>query len=131
MGDAHAPVKRACTAFRPVSGPRPGRLAQTWAALCDRSSLPPDVIDDEVTEVICFKASLALNRLSGGAADMTFSARAHLAATDRRSLLRRCLWRPVRGFIDLACAILRGEAHHCETAWINHCRRPGNSPAPG
>ena len=122
--------------FRARLGWRRARAGLAWAGaglreptlltrVCDRSTLPPDVIDDEVTEVICFKASLALNRLLGGDADMTFSARAFRASTGRGWAAKRCAWALVRIFVDLSCAILRGESRHCETAWTNHCRRPG------
>ncbi len=92
----------------------------------DRSSLPADVIDEEVTEVICFKLSLALNRALGGAPDMTFSARAHRAKVTRGMVLRQ-MWRVVTVTVDLACAMLRGESRHCETAWLNYCRRPSKA----
>lgn len=103
----------------------PWRQPQAMARMFDRSSLPPDVIDEEVTEVICFKASLALNRMLGGAPDMTFSARAFRASTESERVARRWGWCLVRAAVDLSCAMLRGEAHHCETAWVNYCRRPG------
>lgn len=111
------------------SGPLPALrcLPQAFAHLCDRSTLPPDVMDDEVTEVICFKASLALNRLFGGQPDMTFSARAFAASDACPLLAGRCLWICVRIGADVACGVLRGEAHHCETAWVNYCRRPGKA----
>ncbi|WP_323766279.1 hypothetical protein [Marinovum sp.] len=119
-----APLSRTA-AIRARLGPVAWRQPRALAGMFDRSTLPPDVIDEEVTEVICFKASLALNRLLGGAPDMTFSARAYHASTDADRTARRCGWRLVRAAVDLSCAMLRGEAHHCETAWVNHCRRPG------
>lgn len=100
------------------------RLSRPFRAMFDRSTLPPDVIDEEVTEVICFKASLVLNRAFGGKADMTFSARIHMAARQGRTAPRRCVWACAEMAVDAACGMLRGEAHHCETAWINYCRRP-------
>ncbi len=94
--------------------------------LFSAETLPDDVLPEEVTVVICFKASLWLNRLLGGAPGMTFSARCHLRANANHP--SRYLWRPIAGVIDLACAMLRGEASHCEAAWLNHRARKSRLP---
>ena len=89
-------------------------------------SLPDDVLPEEVTVVICFKTSLWLNRLLGGAPDMTFSARSHMRANAAHPT--RYFWWPVVAMIDIACAMLRGEDSHCEAAWLNHCARKSRLP---
>jgi hypothetical protein len=90
--------------------------------------LPADVRDCEVTVAALFRASLALNVLLGGEADMTFSARAHLERTRRRGALARAGWHTVAAAIDLACAVTRGECEHCATAWENHLGRDARVP---
>ncbi|MFT6684033.1 hypothetical protein [Loktanella salsilacus] len=91
--------------------------------LQDAFALPPDVLDDEITEITLFRMSLVLNRATFGPADMTFSARTALAC-DRGG--KGCaIWRIVRGGIDLYCQIMRAEVCHCATALRNYHRRRG------
>lgn len=85
--------------------------------------LPSDVRDEEVTVAALFRASLILNFLTGGAPEMTFSARCHRSARIRRGTLNRTMWRGIAIGIDVACAVLRGEEAHCATAWANHRNR--------
>lgn len=82
--------------------------------------LPPDVRDEEVTVAALFRASLILNFLTGGAPEMTFSARCHRSGRISRGVLNRTMWRGIALSIDAACAVLRGEESHCATAWANH-----------
>lgn len=85
--------------------------------------LPPDVLDEEITVLILFRLSLALNRLTGGLPDMTFSARTAMRCH------RRCLlfpvWTVLRVVIDSYCRAFRGEIGHCATALRNYHRRRG------
>lgn len=85
--------------------------------------LPPDMLAAECTEVILFRLSLLLNRLSGGPAGMTFSARCHQMR--RRASMRgtRLIWRLLELLIDLVCVVARAERTHCRAAWQNHCAR--------
>ncbi len=85
--------------------------------------LPSDVLDVEITVVVLFRGSLALNFLTGGAPDMTFSARCHHARRTTRGPIVRAGWRVLAGTIDASCAILRGETEHCAAAWSNHLAR--------
>lgn len=82
--------------------------------------LPADVRDEEITVAALFRASLILNFLTGGAPEMTFSARCHRSGRISRGILTRTMWRGTAMGIDAACAILRGEDAHCATAWANH-----------
>lgn len=92
------------------------RIAQAVA-------LPPDMLDDEVTDIVLFRLSLLLNRATGGAADMTFSART--AAGCQRGGWRAPLWHLPRIVIDLYCHRFRAEIAHCATALANYHRRRG------
>jgi len=85
--------------------------------------LPPDVSEDEFVDCLCFRVSLVLNAATGGAPDMTFSARCHAGARHSRSVPGRLCWALTARCIDLSCAVLRGEAEHCATAWQNHMAR--------
>lgn len=85
--------------------------------------LPADVPDDEYTVAALFRASLVLNFMTGGAANMTFSARCHRSGRVSRKVTQRALWRMTGAGIDIACAVLRGEREHCATAWANHRAR--------
>ena len=86
-------------------------------------ALPPDVLDDEVTEILLFRLSLVLNRLTFGPADMTFSARTALAC--EAGGLRGPIWHTLRIGIDLYCRMMRAEVCHCATALTNYHRRRG------
>lgn len=88
-----------------------------WATI----ALPPDMLDEEVTDLVLFRLSLLLNRATGGAADMTFSARTALSC--RRAGPRGWIWHLPRIVIDLYCNRFRGEVDHCDTALANHRRR--------
>lgn len=81
--------------------------------------LPFDMRQEEYTEIALFRASLVLNYATGGAPEMTFSARAHAARVHSKSVPRRLAWLLPVMVIDTACGMLRGEMRHCETAWIN------------
>lgn len=85
--------------------------------------LPPDVTEDEFVDCLCFRISLVLNAATGGAPDMTFSARCHAGKRHGRSMPARLGWALAARCIDLSCAVLRGEAEHCATAWQNHMAR--------
>lgn len=98
-------------------------LRAPLSALAARDTLPPDVRDDEITVVALFRLSLWLNRATGGPGDMTFSARSFRGEVSHPHRAARWGWRLLRLTIDLACALMRGEAHHCEVAWRNHAAR--------
>lgn len=85
--------------------------------------LPADMRDEECSVVILFRASQALNCLTGGRDDMTFSARCHLLGRRARRPFGRLAWRIAEGAIDVGCAVLRGECAHCATAWVNYRAR--------
>ncbi|MEM6621710.1 MAG: hypothetical protein AAF674_05730 [Pseudomonadota bacterium] len=99
-----------------------GTMATTMVAIFTRP-LPDDVIPEEVTVAMLFRGSLALNFATGGAPDMTFSARCHRARRAARSRISRAGWRTVGAVIDVACVLLRGERRHCAVAWSNHLAR--------
>ena len=86
-------------------------------------ALPPDVREEECTVAILFRGSLILNFVTGGAPDMTFSARCHRSLLTCRTVPGRAAWRSMIAVIDVACASLRGETDHCATAWDNHRAR--------
>ena len=86
-------------------------------------AMPDNTLEDEFTEAVLFVLSIRLNRLTGGAHDMKFSARCHQTTTQARLLPVRLVWRAMGAVIDLYCAAFRGEVAHCETAWFNHCNR--------
>ncbi|MEM9138813.1 MAG: hypothetical protein AAGB15_03205 [Pseudomonadota bacterium] len=85
--------------------------------------LPPDMAAEECSITALFRASRALNLLTGGSADMTFSARCHVRRTGANRLSTRLAWGVVEGIIDAICGIWRGECEHCATAWANHRSR--------
>lgn len=85
--------------------------------------LPADVCEEEYTAAALFRGSLMLNYITGGQADMTFSARCYRAQRICRSMPLRLTWRLLRMSIDIACAQLRGESEHCATAWTNYLLR--------
>lgn len=87
--------------------------------------VPVDVRTCEVSVVILFRASVALNFLSGGHPEMTFSARCHRSRCTSRGLIARFVWIGLAKTIDAAYAALRNESEHCATAWANHVLRPG------
>ncbi|MCF7700982.1 hypothetical protein [Loktanella sp. M215] len=91
--------------------------------LADRIALPPDVLDEEITVLVLFRLSLLLNRATGGAPDMTFSART--AQNCQRGGWRGPLWHLPRIAIDLYCHRYRAEIAHCATALANYHRRRG------
>lgn len=86
--------------------------------------LPDDVRLHECTVSTLFRGSLILNYLTGGDAEMTFSARCFRSQRISRHVTQRIAWRMVMHGIDLACAMLRGESQHCATAWSNYLARP-------
>ncbi len=88
-----------------------------------RRRLPADVRDEEITVLYCFQASLMLNAVTGGSAAMTFSARCHDERLRAPSAARRAAWSATAALVDFGCAVLRGEAAHCEAAWLKHQRR--------
>ena len=118
---ADSSVRDVQFAPRPLRA-RSDRKLGTLARLY-RDPLPHDVSEDEYTVAALFRGSLILNFLTGGAADMTFSARCHHSACVSRGPVRRLAWSVVSGSIDTACAALRGESEHCATAWDNHKAR--------
>lgn len=85
--------------------------------------LPADMVAEECSMTVLFRASRALNLLTGGAADMTFSARCHVQRLRARRLLMRVVWGIAEDCIDAICGIWRGECEHCATAWDNHRAR--------
>ncbi|KMK66651.1 hypothetical protein [Puniceibacterium sp. IMCC21224] len=87
------------------------------------SAMPDGTLEEEFTEALLFVLSIRLNRLTGGAPDMTFSARCHNSSKTARLLSTRMIWAAMGAGIDLYCASFRGEALHCETAWYNHTHR--------
>ena len=105
----------------PVLWPGPGRGPAARLARIFTAPLPED-IGDEVTVAALFRASQALNFLTGGRAEMTFSARCHLARRRSRGPARLGWTLTARG-IDAACAMLRGECEHCAAAWGNYRAR--------
>ncbi len=95
-------------------------------------AMPENTLEEEFTEAVLFVLSIRLNRLTGGDADMTFSARCHIRATTARWLPIRLGWGIVGAVIDLYCTSFRGEILHCETAWYNHTSRvPSRSAIKG
>jgi len=86
-------------------------------------AMPDTVSFDEFTDPLLFVLSIRLNRLTGGAPEMTFSARCHMSETTAPHWPMRLIWRGISAPIDLYCAAFRGEMQHCATAWINHQRR--------
>ncbi|WP_141135059.1 hypothetical protein [Puniceibacterium sediminis] len=94
------------------------------------NAMPENTLEDEFTEAVLFVLSIRLNRLTGGAADMTFSARCHITSTRAQWLPKRMAWGGMRRVIDLYCAAFRGEVLHCETAWYNHQSRVDPSAKP-
>jgi hypothetical protein len=111
--DVHAP-----------EGP-PGRFSTVWSLMT--GPLPSDVRDEELTVAALFRASLILNFLTGGAPDMTFSARCHGAQKYGRMMPQRVAWRALAMAIDAICGVLRGECQHCAAAWSNHLSRDPES----
>jgi len=93
-----------------------------WVDWNSPIGLPHDMLEEECTTVICFKLSVALNIWTGGYADMTFSARC-FGAKRSAPMLTKWFWAMLVALIDLSCAVLRGEAYHCEAAWRNHMAR--------
>lgn len=85
--------------------------------------LPTDVDHRECTVATLFRTSMALNYLTGGARDMTFSARCHRAKRTKRWVAARAGWSVLCMAIDASCGVLRGESDHCATAWTNHVTR--------
>lgn len=98
-----------------------GPFATFWYLLT--GPLPSDVRDEELTVAALFRASLILNFLTGGAPDMTFSARCYGAQQNGRVLPQRVAWRIIAMSIDATCGVLRGECQHCAAAWSNHLSR--------
>ena len=88
------------------------------------SELPADVQECEVTVLALFRASQVLNFLTGGKPEMTFSARAWRSRRTSRLYVSRLGWAATTAMVDAACGVLRGEQHHCATAWQNYVRRP-------
>ncbi|MEM8697939.1 MAG: hypothetical protein AAGF44_02140 [Pseudomonadota bacterium] len=86
-------------------------------------TLPDDMLPEGCSTGVLFRASQALNYLSGGPRGMTFSARCHRARRTARSWPHRAGWTALAMGIDAACATLRGECEHCATAWTNHITR--------
>ena len=101
--------------------------APAWRAplawLTDPAALPRDVLEDEITEIALFRLSLLLNRATGGAPGMTFSARTALACTGGG--VRGRLWQVPRMAIDTWCRLRRSEIAHCARALDNYHRRRG------
>ncbi|SEA80123.1 hypothetical protein [Rubrimonas cliftonensis] len=98
-----------------------------------RRRLPEDVRAEEITILCCFHASLVLNAVTGGSATMTFSARCHEERLRAANVARRMAWSATAALVDFGCAVLRGEAAHCEAAWLKHRRRAaaqGSPPSP-
>lgn len=89
--------------------------------------LPTDMTAEECSVAILFRSSRALNYVTGGASDMTFSARCHAARRAARSAPVRAGWHLTALGIDIVCGVLRGEVEHCATAWVNHFTRKGHS----
>lgn len=110
-----------CDALDRSARPRSGTMSVVAHLMT--APLPADVLREEYTVAVLFRSSLVLNFLTGGAADMTFSARCHRAGRISRWTAQRMFWRTLVGLIDLACAVLRGEREHCATAWANHRAR--------
>lgn len=103
-----------------IAAPQP--LGSTlWTLLTE--DLPEDVREAECTVSALFRASRVLNVLTGGEAEMTFSARCWRAKSSSRTVLARGSWTVIVAAIDVACAVLRGEERHCATAWDNHRSR--------
>jgi len=100
----------------------PSRLATLRTIMT--GPLPTDVQAQECTVAVLFRSSVALNYLTGGARDMTFSARCHRARRTKRSRIARAGWHALAMAIDASCGVLRGECEHCATAWTNHITRP-------
>lgn len=108
----HAQPRRHVTALRTIfTGP-----------------LPADVGRHECSVATLFRASIALNYMTGGAPDMTFSARCHRTKRTGRSPAARAGWSLLAMAIDAGCGVLRGECEHCATAWANHVTRPRHTP---
>lgn len=99
------------------------RPMQTVGTLATQP-LPEDIRRHECTTAVLFRGSLILNYLTGGRADMTFSARCFRSQRLSRNIALRLAWRTMMHGIDLACALLRGESRHCATAWSNYLARP-------
>ena len=104
--------------LRRAFAPPKARLRRV--AMIFTAPLPHDVIDCECSVVILFRASKALNTLTGGRDDMTFSARCHVLGRRSRTRIGRAIWRLAEGTIDVFCGVVRGEVEHCATAWDNH-----------
>ena len=101
----------------------PGRRRGLIARFNDPATLPPDVLEEEITEIVLFRLSLLLNRATGGAADMTFSART--AQGCARGGLRGLCWQVPRVVVDAWCRVMRAEIDHCACALANYHRRRG------
>lgn len=89
--------------------------------------LPPDMSREECSVAVLYRSSQALNYVTGGAADMTFSARCHAGRRASRSASVRMGWHVMAMGIDTVCGAMRGESEHCATAWVNHVTRKGQS----
>ena len=101
--------------------PAPHRALIAWFDTA--TPLPPDVLEEEITEILLFRLSLMLNRMTGGLSDMTFSART--AQGCARGGPRGCAWQVPRVAIDAWCRIMRDEVDHCARALDNYHRRRG------
>lgn len=108
---------------------RPERLRKAFHSAINRA-MPDGTLEQEFTEALLFVLSIRLNRLTGGARDMTFSARCHLSIRTARFWQVRVIWRMTGGVIDLYCAHVRNETAHCATAWRNHTRRTPQRSTP-
>lgn len=110
---------------RPTDRRRWVPLGQTMSTLRTifTGPLPSDLRGEECSVAVLFRASQALNYLTGGGREMTFSARCHMARRTARSWHRRAVWAAIAMGIDAACGALRGECEHCATAWINYITR--------
>ena len=101
--------------------PAPHRALITW--IDTATPLPPDVMEEEITDIILFRLSLLLNRVTGGESDMTFSARTAQGCSAGGA--RGVAWQLPRVMIDAWCRVMRAEIGHCARALANYHRRRG------
>lgn len=85
--------------------------------------LPCTPAPGECRSAPLFRSSIALNYVTGGARDMTFSARCHLSKIEAKTVAVRLGWMTMETAINAGCRVVRGERRHCATALRNHASR--------
>ena len=120
----NAPNRQSC-ATSGATRRRPHRTNRKLVTLIEllTAPLPADVSPQEYTVAALFRTSQALNFVTGGRAEMTFSARGHAGRIADRCRIRRIAWHLSAGLIDAVCGVLLGECKHCAAAWSNYRAR--------